>query len=189
MSLSKKHTLRIGLDFDGVVAYNPARILRAPVAFVKYYLLGIKKLRFFVPKNKWERLLWIIAHETSVLPASGVSKLRELSAQKNIEFYLITARFHFLTPSLYRWLNRWRLRSVFTGIYVNTRDRQPHEHKLETIRSLHLDYYVEDNWDIITYLDGKTPTTIYWVYNISDHGKQYHHKVPYLKRFFEDIHL
>ncbi len=189
MSLPKKHVIRIGLDFDGVVAYNPVRIIRAPVAFFKQYVLGIKKLRFFVPKTHLMRFLYILAHETSVFPAIGASKLRALSMRSDIELYLITARFHFLKPSLYRWLDRWHLKSVFKGIYVNTTDRQPHEHKLDTIRKLHLDYFVEDNWDIVSYLDGKTKTIIYWVYNINDHGKKYHHKVPYLKRFFEDIHL
>ena len=36
----------VGLDFDGVVAYNPARLARLPIAVIKRYILGIDKVSF-----------------------------------------------------------------------------------------------------------------------------------------------
>lgn len=185
----RKKIIRIGLDFDGVVAYNPFRIIRAPVAFIKRYIFGVKKLSFYTPRSHWERIFWIIVHESSMFPAIGVDTVRRACKKKNVEFYLVTARFHFLQPSLYRWLRRNNLCDVFHAIHINQEDKQPHLHKLAVINKLHLDYFVEDNWDIVQFLRGKTKTKIFWVYNISDHNKQYPDKIPYLAKFFERVTL
>jgi len=88
----KKKILRIGVDFDGVVAYNPFRLVRSPVAYIKKNVLGIKKLKFFVPKNWWQKIIWTIIHESSVLPANGVSLLKESAKNNSVELFLITAR-------------------------------------------------------------------------------------------------
>ncbi len=186
---SRKKIIRIGLDFDGVVAYNPVRVVRPYVAFIKYHVFGIRKLRFLVPKNKWVRLFWIIAHESSFFPARGVELFRELANRDDVEFYLITARYSFLDASLYRWLDRWKLRNFFRGVYVNTHNKQPHVHKLEVITALHLDYFIEDNWDIVHYLQHKTPTKVCWIYNIGDRKKKYAYKYPYLQKALESLHV
>ncbi len=179
--------IKIGLDFDGVVAYNPFRVIRAPVAYVKREIFGIKKLKFFVPEKKWERIFWIIAHESSVFPAYGASTLRTLAHRGDIEFHLITARYSFLNDSLYRWLDRYHLRDVFTSITTNIHDEQPHEYKLAAVKRLGLDYFVEDNFDIVSHLSSKVTTTVYWIYNITDHFTPYPHKVPYLGKALEGI--
>jgi hypothetical protein len=169
------------------VAYNPFREIRAPVAFIKNKLLGVRELKFYVPETDWQKLLWIIVHESSVFPAKGSGLLRKLAQTDGIEFHLVTARFHFLDKSLNRWLNRYRLKEVFTSINMNVHDRQPHIHKLETINRLGLDYFVEDNWDIVDYLQGKTETQVHWIYNITDRGKSYPHKHPYLEKALRKI--
>jgi uncharacterized HAD superfamily protein len=189
MSLPKQKKIRIGLDFDGVVAYNPMRVLRSLVAFVKYYIFGIKKLRFFVPKNRWVRFFWIIIHESSFFPANGVSLLRVLAKRDDIELYLITARFSFLQQSLYHWLNRYHMRGLFQSIHMNIHNEQPHIHKLQTIQQLHLDYFIEDNLDIVRYLQGKTKTNIYWIFNIGDYRVSYSHKYSNLRKALEAISL
>ena len=70
--------VKIGLDFDGVVAYNPFRIIRAPVKWFKRKFLRIEKTSFFVPKYWWHRWLWVIVHKSSLFPAIGVERLKEL---------------------------------------------------------------------------------------------------------------
>jgi uncharacterized HAD superfamily protein len=185
----KGKIIRIGLDFDGVVAYNPFRIIRAPITYFKRRILGIRKLQFYIPKSAPERFVWTVVHESSMFPAFGCTKLKELSHRDDLEFHLITARFHFLQKSVDRWLSRYGLAEVFSGVHLNKYDKQPHEHKLEIIRTLKLDYYVEDNWDIISYLTGKTETEIFWIYNITDRGYPYPKKFPYLKKALEAMFL
>jgi len=49
------------------------------------------------------------------------------------------------------------------------------------------DYYIEDNWDIVNSLNGKTRTKLFWIYNILDRGRKYSFKFPYLKLALEQI--
>ena len=55
------------------------------------------------------------------------------------------------------------------------------------IEKLNLDAFVEDNWDIVKYLqnisdhDKKVDTRIFWIYNLFDRFKKYPRKFPHLK--------
>src|SRR4030042_5510363 len=109
----KQKTIRIGLDVDGVVAYNPFRIVRAPVTYIKRNVLGIRKLKFYIPKTAAERFVWTVIHESSMFPAIGCTTLKELSRRDDLEFHLVTARFHFLQNSVNCWLRRYGLTEVF----------------------------------------------------------------------------
>jgi len=178
----------VGLDFDGVVAYNPARLARFPISFVKKRILGIQNVSFFVPKTPWQRSLWALGHETSVFPAKGASLLRRLTHEGTIEAHLVTARFGFLEEHLLRFLDRWNLRDAFTTITLNTREEQPHEYKARIVGEKKFDYYVEDNWDIVSYINAtKAKTHVHWIYNLFDRGREYGYKYPYLEKSLERI--
>ena len=111
--------IKVGLDFDGVIAYNPFRIIRAPVTYVKRSIFGARKLNFYYPKNNFQKLLWKIIHESSIFPAKGIDVLRDLVAKELIEAHLITARYSFLNNQLYTWLGKNRLTGVFKTININ----------------------------------------------------------------------
>ena len=173
----------VGFDFDGVVAYNPARLARYPISFFKQNILGIKKVSFFVPKNSVERAFWSLAHESSMFPAYGASRLRNLVKDSRIEAHLVTSRFGFLDPNLQRFLKFWGFTDTFTSVTLNRNEEQPHEFKERIIRAKKLDYFVEDNWDIVSYLaTKKLSTEIHWIYNVFDRNKPYQHKYPYLEK-------
>lgn len=188
-----KRVLKIGLDFDGVVAYNPFRIVRAPVTFFKRNILGIRKLQFWYPKARWQQLFWIMLHESSVFPAKGTELLKQLVKEKRIEAHLITARYSFLDDHLYNWLEKHKLERLFKTINLNRDDEQPHLFKEKIILKYKLDYYIEDNWDIVKYLsqlrtkNQELRTKIYWIYNILDRFMEYPHKYPYLEKALEEI--
>lgn len=183
--MSKK--IRVGLDFDGVVAYNPFRVVRAPIKWFKREVLGIRKLTFFVPKNEGQRLMWTVVHESSILPAIGVGLLKDMAKDDRYEFHLITARFGFLKENLYKWLEGNDLVSIFKSINVNDQQEQPHEFKERIVKKLKLDIYVEDNLDIVQYLYKKGPTEIFWIYNFMDRNYKYQFKFPYLKKALQAI--
>jgi uncharacterized HAD superfamily protein len=183
----RRKLLRIGVDFDGVVAYNPFRIIRAPIAYLKQNILGNKKLRFFVPKNWWQRMMWTVVHESSILPANGVGLLKEMAINNPIELYLITARFDCLKENTYRWIDRYGLRKTFKEVLINEKYEQPHEFKERIIKERKLDYYIEDNWDIVSYVNRKSTARIFWIYNVLDSGRNYQFKFPYLNKALEKI--
>ena len=182
-----KKKIRIGLDFDGVVAYNPMRIFRAWVAFLKHRILGIRKLRFWYPKYNWQKFMWVIIHESSILPANGVELLKQIAASGQVEVHLVTARYSFLDNHLRKWLKKQKIDNLFKTINLNTKDEQPHLFKERTIKSLRCDYFIEDNFDIVSHLSGKSKTKIYWIYNIFDRWYDYPEKYPYLEKALRAI--
>ncbi|MBI5620011.1 hypothetical protein HY950_03560 [Candidatus Gottesmanbacteria bacterium] len=182
-----KKKIIVGLDFDGVVAYSPLRILRLPVALAKRHLLGIRETHFWVPKTPLEKKLWSLAFSTSVFPGRGTALLRQLANEGIIEAHLVTARFSFMQNNLNQWLHRRGMHNVFSGIILNTRDEQPHLFKERIINAKRFDYFIEDNLDIVRYLTGRTKTNVFWIYNILDHATSYPYKFPYLEKALRAI--
>lgn len=183
-----KRKIRVGLDFDGVVAYNPFRVVRAPIKWFKKRVLGIKKLTFFVPQGGWQKWMWIMVHESSVFPAKGCDLLRSMAEQEEVEFHLITGRYGFLKRRLLKWLESYRLVRVFKTININEEHEQPHLYKEKVITKLKLDIYVEDNLDIVEYLKGRRLVTqIWWIFNILDRRRAYVQKFPRLEEALREI--
>ncbi|OGD09248.1 hypothetical protein A2397_02850 [Candidatus Amesbacteria bacterium RIFOXYB1_FULL_44_23] len=183
-----RKVIRVGLDFDGVVTYHPMRVARVLIAFIKHKILKIKKLGFFVPQNKWQKMLFrIVVVWPSVLPANGVKLLKLMSKSSKYEFYLVTGRFGFVKDDTYQWLKRWGLSKTFKNVCINEKNDQPHNFKLKMCQKFKFDYYIEDNWDIVNSLNGKTRTKLFWIYNILDRGRKYSFKFPYLKLALEQI--
>lgn len=174
-----KRKLRVGFDFDGVIAYNPFRIIRHPVSLFKRLVLGQKRTRFFVPKTRAQKWIWAILHESSVLPGFGLSLVRKLIREDHIEAYLVTGRFSYLEPSLLRWLEGKRLTHLFKEIHINKNEEQNHHFKKRVLGQLELDAFIEDNLDVVRYLKGGK-TKIYWIYNLLDILEPYPHKHPSL---------
>ena len=184
----KNKPIVVGFDFDGVIAYNPARLARYPISLFKQKILGIHNVSFFVPKNSVERLFWSLAHESSMFPALGITRLRSLVNKGRIEAHLVTSRFGFLEPNLRRFLKIWHVEDMFSSVSLNYKEEQPHEFKERMIRAKKFDYFVEDNWDIVSYLSGKKlPTKIHWIYNLFDRNKSYPNKYPYLEKSLQSI--
>lgn len=182
-----KRKLRIGFDFDGVVAYNPFRIARPIIALMKRRLFGVKKLKFWYPEKRWQQIFWVILHESSVFPAKGVDIFKRLVLEEHIEAHLVTARYSFLDSHLNRWLRRYKLNHLFKTINTNKDDEQPHIFKEKMINKYKLDIYIEDNLDIVKYLHGKHKTKIFWIYNILDRNYPHPHKHPHLQQALKEI--
>lgn len=183
-----KRKIIVGLDFDGVVAYNPARLARLPIALVKQHILGEKKISFFVPKTPFQKGLWALAHESSLFPAKGAALLRKLTGEGRIEVHLVTSRYPFLEANLYQFLRRWNLLDCFSSITINTKEEQAHKYKEGVLRAKKFDYFVEDNWDIVSHLHHSRLTTeVHWIYNILDRNRIYPWKHPYLEHALEAI--
>lgn len=183
----KTRKIRVGIDFDGVIAYNPFRVVRAPVTYAKR-LLGQRKTEFYIPRTKIEEVIWGVLHESSVFPARGVRLLRSMIQDGAIEAYLVTGRFRYLQGSLYRWLRRHDMETLFSGIHMNLENNQPHLHKHAKIRELKLDYFIEDNWDIVEYVTRQLPSTqVLWIYNLLDRSLPYPRKFPYLEQALRHI--
>ena len=187
-----KKILKVGFDLDGVILYNPARILRPIIAIVKRVILHKKGLEFYYPRSNWEKLLWRAFHWSSFITAPGLSDLVDLAKSGKIEAYIVTARFDYLKDDFHSWIKKINGNKFLKGYYHNVNNEQPHLFKEKMIKRLNLDIFVEDNWDIVDYLnscvDNKNKRTmIMWIYNLFDRNTTYLNKYPYLKRAIEYI--
>jgi hypothetical protein len=179
--MKRTKPLKVGFDLDGVLLYNPTRVIRPLVSVVKRALLHKRKLKFYYPKTSVEKVFWALAHKSSIYTAPGLEEITRLVEEGKIEAYLITARFAFLGPGVQRWVKKKHLEKTFTGVYYNAANEQPHEFKERMIKKLKLDLYVEDNFDIVQYLKEKTSARVLWIYNIFDSTTPFPHKFPHLK--------
>ena len=162
-----KTKIKVGFDFDGVIFYNSARNLRAYIYFVKRYLLGIKKTKFYLPKHGFAQKIAFFLHKSSHRPNTGFEDFLELTKNPKYEVYIITARMSFMKDNIHDLLKNYDLKGV-KKIIQNHGDQQPHLYKAKLIKELKLDYFVEDNWDIVKHLDKQTQAKVIWIDNLVD---------------------
>ncbi len=184
--------LRVGFDLDGVLLYNPIRIFRPIITWVKRDVLGRKQTKFFVPTKRWQQVIFIWLHKTSLWVAPGMDEIKAMAEAGLIEPYLITARFSFLQEDLQYWLKYIKADTVFKSIQYNKKDEQPFIFKARQIEALKLDVFVEDNWDIVTKLQDlvgtKRPEFVcWWVSNVLDWKIPYQYKVDSLSSAVKQI--
>lgn len=179
--------LRVGFDMDGVLLYNPGRIIRPFISSIKRFFLHKKKLTFYYPKTHTEKIFWRFVHKSSIFNAPGLQEITKLVKDKKIEAYLITARYNFLGSSVENWVKKNKLENTFKGVFYNSKDEQPHKFKERMIKKLELDMYVEDNYDIVNHLTETTSAEVLWIYNILDRGTVFPKKFPHLRHAIEFI--
>lgn len=185
----KNKLLRVGFDFDGVVLYNPARVLRPFLGYLrgKKKKNGSTQLVFYHPKKKLERWFWWLAHQSSLFPAEGLQVVRQLVASKQMETYIITGRSTFLKADFENRLRSIRAKQFVKDYFISESNEQPHEFKAKMINQLQLDCYVEDNWNIAQYLVNNTKARIFWISNVADFHFVYPDKYLSFKAVVEEI--
>jgi len=191
----KNKVLKVGFDLDGVLLYNPVRIFRPIIYFIKKYILKRKTNQFYYPKNKLEQLIWLFLHKSSLFPAPGVKEIKQLIKEKKIKAYVISARYESLKEDFLFWKKKIDPENLFSSWYYNEKNDQPHLYKEKMIKKLNLDIFVEDNWDIVKYLktqnsklkSGKK-TKIFWIYNLLDRNIKYWYKFSSLKEVIKKYH-
>jgi len=191
----KNKVLKVGFDLDGVLLYNPARIFRPIIYFIKKYILKRKTNQFYYPKNKLEQFIWLFLHKSSLFPAKGIDEIKQLIKEKKIKAYVISARYESLKEDFLFWKKKIDPENLFSSWYYNEKNDQPHLYKEKMIKKLNLDIFVEDNWDIVKYLKTQNSklktksdlvktgkkTKIFWIYNLLDKKIKYQYKFKSLK--------
>lgn len=186
---TKSEKLKIGFDFDGVIAYNPLRIIRPLMSFLKLKkIVKRDQLVFFQPKNNFQELCWWLAHQSSFVPNSGLDLLRGKVESRKIEAHLLTGRTPSLKKDLFFKLRLFKVLNLFKTISITNLNEQPHLFKARMIKQLNLDFFIEDNYDIVCYLSKPScKTKIIWLTNSLDKHIQYQYKYLSLPEALSDI--
>lgn len=180
-----KKQLRVGFDLDGVLLYNPARIARPFIVFIKKIFLKKEVNKFHYPETKIQKLIWLMFHKVVFGPALGYEDLKQLLKTKKIKAYIITGRNESLKNDFNQWIKKLNAKKYFSGCYFNDKNEQPFLFKEKMIKKLKLNLYIEDNWDIVNYLNRQSfsksqQLEIFWIYNILDLTKKFPNKFPNL---------
>ena len=128
--------LRVGFDMDGVLLYNPTRIIRPIISSIKHIFLHKKKLKFYYPKTNHEKLFWRLVHKSSFINAPGLSEITKLVDEGKIEAFLITARYNFLGSTVTEWIKNNKLGHTFKGVFLMKMMNNHMSLKRERLKSL-----------------------------------------------------
>ena len=184
----EKRVLKVGFDLDGVILYNPLRIVRRFVVLLKKLFAKSKADSFYIPQSKITMFAWNLLHKSSIFVSPAYKQIKELVSKDNIEAYLISGRYSFLEKDFDNWIKKINAKKYFKGVYMNKWDQQPYTFKNAMIKKLKLDIYIEDNWDIVKQIAPKNKKTkIFWISNIVDWNIKYIYKFNRLSNAIEEI--
>lgn len=189
-----KQPLKVGFDLDGVILYNPVRVLRPLSAFISKLIFKKKATNFFIPQSPVAKFIWYLLHKSSFVPARGLYELRKLVLEGKIEAHLITGRYASLTNDFQSWMKSIDSDKLFASQSHNIKNEQPHIFKQNMIKKMGLDVFVEDNWDIVSELkatgsklQATGKTRIFWISNLLDRHIAHEHKFYNLKGVIKEL--
>ncbi len=190
-----KRPLKVGFDLDGVILYNPVRVLRPFSAFISKLIFKKKATNFFIPKTRLTKFAWYLLHKSSFIPARGLDDLGKLVQEGKVEAHLITGRYASLSKDFESWMKAINSNHIFASQSHNIKNEQPHIFKQNMIKKLGLDIFVEDNWDIVRELTQATgsklqatgKTRIFWITNLLDKHIPHEHKFYNLRDAIQKI--
>lgn len=143
---------RIGLDLDGILIGLPPLIPKAVIEYL-YKDHGRQKLSYRFP-SLFEQKIRQLSHIPGVRPPmrKNCEIIKKAANSSKHRLYVISGRFSFLEYLTHKWLKRYDLQRVFTEIYLNTNNLQPHFFKEHMIEKIKLDIFIDDDFDTIAYL-------------------------------------
>lgn len=156
--------MKIGFDFDKVFVDYPPLI---PDFLIDYLYKNHKSTKeFYRFPSSIEQKIRILSHYPVFRHPikDNILILKKLSQNKENEIYLVSSRFSFLKMRTESWLRIHNLSKYFKGIYFNFDNLQPHIFKYHKIKELKLDYYIDDDIDLLKYLASKKiQTKLFWL--------------------------
>lgn len=143
---------KVGLDLDGIIIDLPPFIPKAVIDFF-YEDKKSQDLHYRIP-SLFEQKIRQFTHLPFIRPplTNNLATLKEAQKSGKYEFYLITSRFGFLQNLTYSWLKKHQAINLFTKIYLNTQNKQPHLYKEEILKKVPVKWYLEDDFKCLMYL-------------------------------------
>lgn len=162
--MAKKKMVRIGVDLDGVIARHSLGGFWVWLRKTKEKILkGASISNYYYPSTIFERLGWKIIDWIRKPLVDRDGLFASLAKKGEIQFYLVTSRFKFLEKLTKKWLEKHNIDSYFHRVLINIDNLDPFEFKIRMIKELDLDFFIDDDLEVIDYLKEKTKTKLYWV--------------------------
>ncbi len=155
--------MRVGFDLDNVFISNPPIIPHRIVERL-YRKKTNGDLEYRMPK-RFEQYIRKASHAPLLRPAikNNLSVLRSISKDKHTLF-LISSRFGFLKQATNKIIKKHKLDQIFSEMYFNFDNKQPHLFKEETIKRLRLDTFIDDDLPLLKFLASRNNAIkLYWL--------------------------
>ncbi len=157
--------MRIGFDLDNIFINHPPFI---PGSIIErlYRKKTNGSLEYRIPSH-YEQFVRRISHAAFLRPPikSNLEILSSIQKNKHL-LYLVSSRFGFLKKPTEQLVKKYKLNSLFSELYFNFHNKQPHEFKDEIIRKLKIDIYIDDDLYLLKYIAGKNnKVKLFWLNN------------------------
>ncbi|CAN5201375.1 hypothetical protein BH11PAT1_BH11PAT1_7010 [soil metagenome] len=157
--------MNIGFDLDKVFINYPPLVPGAMIEkFYKEKSNG--ELLYRIPKRPEQLFRTAIHHPLLRLPIkNNLTFLSSLPKDKH-KLYLISSRFGFLRKRTEALVKKYHFDEIFHGLYFNYENKQPHLFKNEIIQALHLEMYIDDDFQLLKYVAKENKKTkFFWLTN------------------------
>lgn len=150
----KQKIIKVGFDLDGVIIDKPPFMPKILIEWL-YRSHKNKRLAYRFP-NKPEQIIRWISHFPVFRPPLKKNLEYLIDYKKNNHnIVAISSRYSFLEKRTQNWIKANGLEKVFTKVYLNTKDEQPHLFKERILKKISLDMYIDDDKPLVNYLKGK----------------------------------
>lgn len=155
--------MKIAFDFDKVFVNHPPLMPDKVIEW--FYKRSNGHLSYRIP-GLLEQKLRIISHNVLFRPPiqENIKNLVGIAKKNNIDMYLVSGRFGFLKDKTKTWLEKYKFGKLFKDMYFNFDNEQPHIYKDRIIKTLKIQKYIDDDFDLLSYLANKNPDVMfYWL--------------------------
>ena len=152
---SKKTVRRIGIDLDGVIIGFPPLVPKKLLELLtRTQEKNSQENAYRYPDTNLERWVRILSHHPLFRPPIEPNRtdLLHLADQKKYIIFAVSGRYGFLKNRTEEWLRKKGMLHVFTGVFINEANEQPHHFKQRMIGKLDLHLYLDDDPFVVTYL-------------------------------------
>ncbi len=175
--------MKIGFDLDGVIYSNPLGVVRPVLKFLRQRILKKQSTGSYTPQTKMELFINYFYIKLSLITMRGYKDILKLIDDGKIEAYIVTSRHSAYEKEFNKSVKKLNQKNHFKQAVFNIKDLKPYEFKINSIKDLELDIYVEDNFDVVTELAKVFPDKIVWITNPVDKNLDYKLKFSNLKQF------
>lgn len=156
--------MNIGFDLDKVLINHPPFIPSWLMS--KLYGEKVNGHLFYRIPGKIEQKIRKLSHFPLLRKPlkKNIQILLHIVKDPSQKFFLISSRYGFLEKETNDIIKKNHLKKIFTNMYFNYKNEQPHEFKEKVIGRLRINKYVDDDLPLLRYVAEKHPeTTFYWL--------------------------
>lgn len=162
--MNNKKIIRIATDCDGVIATHSLKGFWVKLRVLKEKILRkVHSPAYYYPSTMIEKFVWEMINWLRKPFLDGNGLFPQLAGKSDVQFYLVTGRFKFLEKQTKDWLKKYQLQNFFHKILVNIDDIDPIVFKAKAIKKFNLDYFIDDDLEVLNYLKKHTKAKLYWI--------------------------